>query len=143
MKLRTVLEAIVVIAVITIAVTNVFPVTEEQSPKLAGLMGDLCSTTTSSVKSAGVSVTQPLASDANRRYLGIQSQSANQIFFLLEGNMTAASSAVTSTQGFSVGYRLAATSTSNQGALYEIYGYTGVVNWTSAANATATITTCP
>lgn len=84
-----------------------------------------------------------------RKYVQIQNNSYQTLFCLLEGNATSGASVVTSTPQLEKGFRLAATSTNNQGSFYEIRGYIGNINCTypigsaGKTNVSATITTSP
>lgn len=94
-------------------------------------------------KNIGATLTQALGQDARRKFISVQNHSAVPIFCVLDGATAAASSNVTSTATREVGFRIAATSTNNQGAYWSIQGYTGVVNCTASANTTSTWITSP
>ena|SRR3990167_8159632 len=96
-------------------------------------------TTIVSNESIGATIRNVVSSNGATHYVGIQNNSNQTVFCLLDGVTAASDSTVTSTSAQPVGIRIAATSTNAQGSLYEIYDYSGNINCTAAANASSTL----
>jgi len=116
------------------------------NPKLGGGSSvDTFDTTRVSTKNVGATVLNIVAEDARTKYVSIRNQSPIEIFCLLDGNTTAASSSVTSTANFVVGFPIgrATASTGTIPDFYEIRGYVGNINCTASAATTSTVTISP
>ena len=120
-------------------------VKNNKTPLLGGGSSiDTFDSTSVSLVSATGSVKTFVAESPFRKYASIQNNVGAPLFCLLDNNTTAASSSATSTTNAQFGFRIAPTSTTNVGSLYEIRGYVGNINCTaSTSSVSSTITTSP
>jgi len=114
---------------------------------LGGSSTDTFDTTSVSTLIIATTTRTVVAESPFRKFVQIQNNNTAPIYCLLDGNTTAAASAVTSTLGKEVGFRIAPSPTSTAGSsVYEIRGYIGNINCTSTSTpigVSSTITTSP